>query len=121
MVVASDLSVKMFDQICERLLLDCSSREWRVRQSAAEALAELFSSGGAGKTFDTVEKKIAEAWTIAFRVADDIKETVRIRGMMFVKSLRSLSLRLTDANQIGDSMASAARDKRETSQRGRAF
>ena len=42
-------------------------------QSAAEALAELFSSGGAGKTFDTVEKKIAEAWTIAFRVADDIK------------------------------------------------
>ena len=112
MVVASDLSVKMFDQICERLLLDCSSREWRVRQSAAEALAELFSSGGAGKTFDTVEKKIAEAWTIAFRVADDIKETVRIRGMMFVKSLRSLSLRLTDANQIGDSMASAARDKK---------
>ena len=32
--------------------------------------------------------------------------------MMFVKSLRSLSLRLTDANQIGDSMASAARDKK---------
>ena len=112
MVVASDLSVKMFDQICERLLLDCSSREWRVRQSAAEALAELFSSGGAGKTFDIVEKKLAEAWTIAFRVADDIKETVRIRGMMFVKTLRSLSLRLTDANQIGESLASSTRDEK---------
>ncbi|CAL6393861.1 unnamed protein product [Bathycoccus prasinos] len=112
MVVASDLSVKMFDQICERLLLDCSSREWRVRQSAAEALAELFSSGGAGKTFDIVEKKLGEAWTIAFRVADDIKETVRIRGMMFVKTLRSLSLRLTDANQIGESLASSTRDEK---------
>ena len=111
-VAASDLSVNMFDQICERLLLDCSSREWRVRQSAAEALAELFSSGGAGKTFDIVEKKLAEAWTIAFRVADDIKETVRIRGMMFVKTLRSLSLRLTDANQIGDSSASGSRDEK---------
>ena len=113
MVVASDLSVKMFDQICERLLLDCSSREWRVRQSASEALAELFSSGGAGKTFDIVENKLAEAWTIAFRVADDIKETVRVKGMMFVKTLRSLSLRLTDANQIGDSTSTLRETKRE--------
>ena len=83
-----------FAAVMEELLGVCGSRQWRARQSAASALAELLS----GRRFVEVEPYLERAWTVSLRVVDDIKETVREVGKTLCRSVRGLTVRLCDAH-----------------------
>ena len=83
-----------FAAVMEELLGECGSRQWRARQSAASALAELLS----GRRFVEVEPYLERAWTVSLRVVDDIKETVREVGKTLCRSVRGLTVRLCDAH-----------------------
>jgi proteasome component ECM29 len=83
-----------FGAIMEELLTECGGRQWRARQSAALALAELLS----GRRFAEVELYLERAWTVSLRIIDDIKETVREAGKTLCRTVRSLTVRLCDAH-----------------------
>ena len=83
-----------FAAVMEELLGECGSRQWRARQSAASALAELLS----GRRFVEVEPYLERVWTVSLRVVDDIKETVREVGKTLCRSVRGLTVRLCDAH-----------------------
>ena len=63
-----------FDEIMEDLLDNIlSGKEWRVRQASCVALADLVQ----GRQLEKYDKYMSQILTKAFKVLDDIKESVR--------------------------------------------
>ena len=83
-----------FAGVMEELLGECGARMWRARQSAALALSELLT----GRRFKEVEPYLDRVWQVSLRVVDDIKETVRGAGGTLCRTVKGLTVRLTDAH-----------------------
>ena len=62
-----------YDAIMTDLLKNILGKEWRTRESCCSAIADLVQSS----RFEKYEKYLTEIWTVAFKVLDDIKGSVR--------------------------------------------
>ena len=78
-----------FDAILEDLLKSIFGREWRVREASCAAIADLVQ----GRDVEKYEKHLNDIWSVAFKVLDDIKETVRIAAMTLCRTLTNLLIR----------------------------
>ena len=91
-----------FDLIMEDLLKSLvNGKEWRIRQASCAAISELLQ----GRDIDKFEKHLNEIWTKAFKVLDDIKETVRSAAMGLCRTLTNLLIRNLE---IGTGMSARA-------------
>jgi proteasome component ECM29 len=78
-----------FDAILEDLLKSILGKEWRVREASCTAIADLVQ----GRDVEKYEKYLNDIWSVAFKVLDDIKETVRIGAMTLCRTLTNLLIR----------------------------
>ncbi|KAG7829656.1 hypothetical protein KL920_002515 [Ogataea angusta] len=72
-----------FKTILEDLLTNMGAREWRVRQASTAAIQDLLRH----VSFEEYEAHLGKIWTMAFRVMDDIKESVRAEGNSLTRYL----------------------------------
>ncbi|KAI9849048.1 MAG: proteasome component M29 [Thelocarpon superellum] len=82
-----------FDAIMDDLLLSIIGREWRVRQASCAAIADLIQ----GRPAEKYQTYLGRIWTMAFKVLDDIKESVRAAAMALCRVLTSLLVRSVEA------------------------
>ena len=78
-----------FDAILEDLLKSILGKEWRVREASCAAIADLVQ----GREVEKFERHLNDIWSVAFKVLDDIKETVRIAAMALCRTLTNLLIR----------------------------
>ena len=90
-----------FDAIIKDLFKSIVGKEWRTRQASCAAIADLVQ----GRSLETYEKYLNEIWSLAFKVCDDIKESVRAAAMALARVLTGI---LTRALEAGDSSARIA-------------
>lgn len=90
-----------FDAIIHDLLKSILGKEWRVRQASCAAIADLIQ----GRSLEMYEQYLNEVWTVAFKVCDDIKESVRAAAMSLARVLTGI---LTRGLEAGDSAAKPA-------------
>jgi proteasome component ECM29 len=86
---STPLITSMFPEIMAELLKGMGDKAWRTRQASAKAMGDLYSSS----TMEKLEPYLEEIWKMAFRVADDIKESVRNAGMMLSQQLTTSLVR----------------------------
>ena len=90
-----------FDAIIKDLFKSIVGKEWRTRQASCAAIADLVQ----GRPLETYEKYLNEIWSLAFKVCDDIKESVRVAAMSLARVLTGI---LTRSLEAGDSAARTA-------------
>lgn len=78
-----------FDLILEDLLKSIVGKEWRVREASCAAIADLVQ----GRDVEKYESHLNDIWSVAFKVMDDIKETVRVAAMTLCRTLTNLLIR----------------------------
>jgi proteasome component ECM29 len=78
-----------FDLILEDLLKTILGKEWRSREASCAAIGDLVQ----GREVDKYEKHLDAIWGVAFKVLDDIKETVRVAAMTLCRTLTNLLIR----------------------------
>lgn len=79
-----------FNLIMEDLLKSIvSGKEWRSREASCAAIADLVQ----GREIERLEKYLDDIWKVAFKVLDDVKETVRLAAMKLCKTLTSMLIR----------------------------
>lgn len=81
-----------FDAIMTTLLKDTGNGQWRVRESASLALGDILQ----GRKWDQLKPHFGALWEMTLRAMDDVKETTRLAGLALARSVRGLTLRLTD-------------------------
>ncbi|EXJ96242.1 hypothetical protein A1O1_01368 [Capronia coronata CBS 617.96] len=92
-----------FDLIMEDLLKSVvSGKEWRAREASCAAISDLVQ----GRDVEMFEKYLDEIWTVAFKVLDDVKETVRVAAMKLCRTLTSMLIRNLEVGE-GSSKRSA--------------
>ncbi|KAL2427107.1 Proteasome component ECM29 [Exophiala dermatitidis] len=92
-----------FDLIMEDLLKSVvSGKEWRAREASCAAIADLVQ----GRDVEMFEKYLDQIWTVAFKVLDDVKETVRVAAMKLCRTLTSMLIRNLEVGE-GNSKRSA--------------
>ena len=99
---ASPLVMSMFPEIMTELLRGMGDKAWRTRQASAKAMGDLCSGVDIGK----LEPYLEEIWKMAFRVADDIKESVRNAGMMLSQQLTTSLIRSVSEGKSGQGVIS---------------
>ncbi|KAG7801594.1 hypothetical protein KL944_003326 [Ogataea haglerorum] len=72
-----------FETILRDLLTNMGNREWRVRQASTAAIQDLLRH----VSFEEYETYLEKIWTMAFRVMDDIKESVRVEANSLTRYL----------------------------------
>lgn len=92
---------KHFDAIMDDLLVSILTKEWRVRQAACAAIADLIQ----GRSIEKYEKYLTDVWDKTFKVLDDIKETVRVAAAALA---RVLTATLTRSLEAGDASIKSA-------------
>lgn len=85
---------KYFDDILHDLLKTILDREWRVREASCAALADLVQ----GREVSRYAKHLERIWGVAFKVMDDIKESVRMAALTLCRVLASIMVRLVDVD-----------------------
>ena len=90
-----------FDLIMEDLLKSLLGKEWRVREASCAAIANLVQD----RDVEKYEKYLDDIWTAAFKVVDDIKETVRAAALTLCRTLVNLLIRNLE---VGDGMTKRA-------------
>ena len=78
-----------FELILEDLLKSILGKEWRVREASCAAIADLVQ----GREVEKYEGYLEQIWSVAFKVLDDIKETVRTAAMTLCRTLTNLLIR----------------------------
>lgn len=87
-----------FDLIMEDLLKSVvSGKEWRAREASCAAIADLVQ----GREVEVLEKYLDEIWKVAFKVLDDVKETVRVAAMKLCRTLTSMLIRNLEVGEGG--------------------
>ena len=89
------------DSIIKDLFKSILGKEWRTRQASCAAIADLVQ----GRSLEAYEKYLNDIWSLAFKVCDDIKESVRAAAMSLARVLTGI---LTRALEAGDSSARTA-------------
>ena len=82
-----------FDDILADLLKSILGKEWRTRQASCAAIADLIQ----GREFDKYEKHLHDIWTVAFKVMDDIKGSVREAALALSMALTGILVRQVEA------------------------
>lgn len=80
---------KYFDIVLEEVLTNSGNREWRVREASSAALLHLVQT----YPLENFENKFEEIWTVAFRLLDDIKDSVRKSGTSLARTLSKILIR----------------------------
>lgn len=76
-----------FDLIMSDLLKSIlSGKDWRAREASCAAIADLLQ----GRDVNMYEKFLDEIWAAAFKVLDDVKETVRVAALALCRTLTNL-------------------------------
>ncbi|MEW5319235.1 MAG: hypothetical protein WDW38_010400 [Sanguina aurantia] len=81
-----------FGPIIAELLREMGGRQWRNRQAACGALADLVQ----GRRWAELCPHFGEVWSMMLRAMDDIKESVRQAAIGLARSVRGLTLRMVD-------------------------
>jgi proteasome component ECM29 len=76
---------EILDDIEQNML----SNLWRVRESCCNALCDLLKGG---RNLESISNKFGKFWTILFKLADDIKESVRVSAELALKSLQRVTI-----------------------------
>ncbi|SCU84868.1 LAFA_0D12508g1_1 [Lachancea sp. 'fantastica'] len=86
-----------YDLIMDEVLKGMGAKDWRVREASSYALVDLLNFGSDSSYCENLEA----IWTMAFRVMDDVKESVRSAAIKLTKVLSSSLLRVAKklANQ----------------------
>ena len=85
-----------FDLIMEDLLKSViSGREWRAREASCAAITDLVQ----GREVEAFEKYLDEIWKVAFKVLDDVKESVRAAAMKLCRNLTAMLIRNLEVGQ----------------------
>lgn len=85
-----------FGLIMEDLLKSVlSGKEWRTREASCAAIADLVS----GREIEKLESYLDEIWKVAFKVLDDVKETVRVAAMQLCRTLTNMLVRNLEVGQ----------------------
>ena len=92
-----------FDLILEDLLKSILNKEWRVRQASCAALADLIQS----TPLSRYEIRLTRIWELAFKVYDDIKETVRKAAKQLAVVLTGTLIRSLEASEESEKTAQA--------------
>ena len=95
--------VAHFDQILDDLLTNIVTKEWRTRQACCAAIADLIQ----GQPLAQYESRLTDIWTMAFKVADDIKDSVRVAAMALAKTLTGILIRSLEAGEGASAKANA--------------
>ena len=82
-----------FDDILADLLKSILGKEWRTRQASCAAIADLIQ----GREFEKYEKYLQDIWTVAFKVMDDIKGSVREAALSLSMALTGILVRQVEA------------------------
>lgn len=92
-----------FDAIISDLLRSIlAGKEWRVRQASCAAIADLLQ----GRRIEKYEQYLTEILTKAFKVLDDIKESVRAAAAKLCQTLINIVIRGLEASGSADSKRS---------------
>jgi proteasome component ECM29 len=92
-----------FDLIMDDLLQSVvSGKEWRAREASCAAISDLVQ----GREVEKFEKYLDDIWKVAFKVLDDVKETVRLAAMKLCRTLTSMLIRNLEVGE-GNSKRSA--------------
>ena len=92
-----------FDAILTDLLKNIVNKEWRTRQACCAAIADLIQ----GRPLAMYEKRLTEVWTMAFKVSDDIKDSVRVAAMALARVLTGVLTRNLEAGEATAGKANA--------------
>lgn len=91
-----------FDSIMEDLLSNIlSGKEWRVRQACCAAIADLLQ----GRKVEKYDRYLNEILTKAFKVLDDIKESVRAAALRLCQTIINM---LVQTLETGDTTSKRA-------------
>ncbi|KAL4900600.1 hypothetical protein BDW74DRAFT_161771 [Aspergillus multicolor] len=97
-----------FDEIITDLLKSMlAGREWRMRQASCAAIADLIQ----GRQPDVYAKYVDEIFTKAFKLVDDIKESVRIAALKLCQTITGSVIRTLE---VSDSDTKRVRTMLET-------
>ncbi|KNC54159.1 uncharacterized protein AMSG_09939 [Thecamonas trahens ATCC 50062] len=80
---------EQFDEVLSSALEGIGQRAWRVREASVLALGALLETS---PPLTTVQARLEEMWTMAFRALDDIKESVRLAALKACSSLGKVTL-----------------------------
>lgn len=81
-----------FPEITAELLRCMGDRLWRHREAGCSGMQDLVQ----GRAWDSLAPVFAEVLGMTFRAMDDVKESVRRAALQLFKTLRNISLRLSD-------------------------
>ncbi|KAL2864567.1 ECM29 family proteasome component [Aspergillus lucknowensis] len=84
-----------FDEIMSDLLNSMmTGREWRVRQASCAAISDLIQ----GRQPEVYTKYVDEIFTRAFKLVDDIKETVRVSALKLCQTITGSVIRTLESS-----------------------
>ncbi|KAL4961449.1 proteasome stabiliser-domain-containing protein [Aspergillus stella-maris] len=85
-----------FDEIMTDLLKSMlAGREWRMRQASCTAIADLIQ----GRQPEVYSRYVDEIFTKAFKLVDDIKESVRIAALKLCQTITGSVIRTLEASE----------------------
>jgi len=84
---------KVIDLYLKEILADIEqnmlSNLWRIRESCSNALCDLLKGG---RNLEPISGKFGVFWSMLFKLADDIKESVRGSAQLTLKSLQRVTI-----------------------------
>jgi len=87
-----------FDLIMDDLLKSVVlGKDWRAREASCAAIADLVQ----GRDVELYEKYLDDIWKVAFKVLDDVKETVRLAAMKLCRTLTTMLIRNLEVGGSG--------------------
>jgi proteasome component ECM29 len=93
-----------FDEIMDDLLTSMlAGREWRVRQASCAAIADLMQ----GRHPEKYAKYLDDIFTKAFKLLDDIKESVRVSALKLCQTLTNAIVRTLETSDLETKRANA--------------
>lgn len=113
------LVLTLFEEdILMTLIRSSSSGYWRDREAACNAL-EIFLPQIWDKSWDKYLRKnhVEMLWSNALRLMDDIRESTRLSGLKYAKSLSELLLKQCDRNHINSIRLAGTQSWTSTQQR----
>lgn len=84
--------------ILRELVSASSGEHWREREAACLALSDVLHGG---RSAGEVRPHLTSLWRAALRSIDDVKDSVREAGLLALKALGKLTLRLCDPSLSG--------------------